>query len=105
MALPKPGNVIVHTPQGDVEMPESQALPYKPQPIVEGEVKFLWTRNIYVTERQMFQERFGESVRFADAVSPITGEAIPVSVAVFVREDHDYHTLKAGDFQEKYGWA
>jgi hypothetical protein len=86
-------------------MPTAEALPFEPQPIVEGDVKFLWTRSITRNEQELFQRRLGEAVRFGDAVSPITGNSVPSSVAVFVREDHDIHTLKAGPFFEKYGWV
>ena len=106
MSLPKPGNVILHTRGGDVEMPESEALPYKPQPVVEGNARFIWARNIPSGEQQLFRERLGDSVRFGnDAVSPIDGVSVPDSVGVFIRENHDYHVLKASDFFRKYCWV
>ncbi|MCH8821514.1 hypothetical protein IID23_03235 [Patescibacteria group bacterium] len=103
--IPKPGHVILHTKTGDVEMPESEAFPHKPPPIVDEGGRFVWTRNVPLDDQQLFQERLGDSVRFGNvAVSPSDGVEVAGNVGVFIHEDHDYHTLMAIDFYEKHGW-
>src|SRR4030067_3817635 len=100
--LPRPGHVIIYTGHGALEPPESQALPYRPEPIVEKNTRFLWNRNVPEDEVSLYRRRLGESVRFQrEAVSPIIGESVPDHVGVFVREDHEIHALTAGDLFEK----
>jgi hypothetical protein len=104
--LPRPGHVIIHTGHGDLELPESQALPYKPEPIVVVNTRFLWNRNVPEDEAPLYRRRLGESVRFQrEAVSPLIGDVVPGHAGVFIREDHEIHTLTAAAFFEKYGWV
>jgi hypothetical protein len=102
----KSNHVIMHYSDGrDVEMPRVEALPYAPKPIVDGDFQFIWTRNVSVKESEVFQSRLGDSIRFGEAVSPVFGHKVPGSVAVFIREDHDYQTMTADRFKAKHGWV
>ncbi len=104
-SIPKPGHIIVHTVDGDVEMPKAEAFPHQPRHIVDGDSRFIWVRNCPLDDKGIFQERLGGSVRFGSvAVSPISGVIVAGNVGVFIHEGHDYHTLCAVNFHAKHGW-
>lgn len=96
---------LKYTDGKEVEMPRSEALAYEPKPIVEGNSRFIWVRNVSSKQEGLFRERLGDSVRFGAAVSPITGQSVPNSISLFIRDDHEFHTLGPEEFRAKHGWT